>query len=85
MLCEISHAKKEKYYMVSFVCRIIKEKKKANSWKNSRSMVPGADVGAWGYKERLIKEYKLLAIRWTTFECLMYNMLTIVKNTYYIV
>ena len=58
------------------------KRKNVNLWKKRvEKWLPGADMGAHGYRERLIKAYKLLVIRWIRSEGLTYNMLTIVKNT----
>lgn len=47
-----------------------------------KKWLPGDGVGE-GKRERLVKGFKLIAMRWVSYEDLKYNMVTIVNTALY--
>ena len=82
MLNGKSQTEKDKCYVVSLTCAILKKKKK--KWTNRNRIegsLPGS--GRWGKQENVGQTYKLSLLRriWISSEDPMYNMVTVVNNT----
>ena len=71
---------KDKYRMISRLCGIWTKNGlvETESRKNSFWL---PEAGVWANTQRLVKRYKLSAIRWTRPEDLMHNVVTTADNT----
>ena len=61
MLSEIRHKKKDKYYMISLICGILKNKIQAHSYTNTNWWLPEVWGGLeWGLKwTKGVKRHKI--------------------------
>ena len=69
-----SKSEKNKYWTVSLICGIFKK-----SWTHRKRKVEKQLPRGWEKREKLVKGYKLSAVRWVRSDWMM--MVTIVNNT----
>lgn len=73
MLREISQTERDKYIMISLTCRILKQNKTKNSYREKDWTLPQVEGGWRGNWRKVDKRYKLPALKLVSSRDAMYT------------